>query len=193
ATRSSPLDEIDRDNVAELEEAWSYTLNGASTAVPLVIDGVMFVPSGDRIVALDGDTGNEVWEHVLTPPLVPESEAASASPVPIRGGRASTRGVGYWAGDDDHGARILFTSGARLIALEAKTGELATDFGDRGAVRVDVAYGGAPVIYRHVAIIGANVGEIPQGDPGNIRAFDVRTGEKLWEFWTVPRPGEPFN
>src|SRR5690606_16413630 len=147
-----------------------------------------------RIVALDGDSGNEVWEHVLAPPsAAPANEAASASPVPIRGGRASTRGVGYWPGDGEHGARILFTSGPNLIALDAETGELATDFGDRGAVDVGVAYGGTPTLYRHAAIIGANVGEIPQGDPGNIRAFDVRTGEKLWEFWTVPRPGEPFN
>src|SRR5690606_33415767 len=171
-------------NVSRLEEAWSYRLNGASTAVPLVVDGVMYVPNGDRIVALDGDSGDEVWVHVLSPPRGPEREAASASPVPLRGGRASTRGVSYWPGDDELGPRILFTSGTRLLALDASTGEPVADFGDRGAVDVDIPYGGAPVIYRHVAIIGANVGELPQGDPGNVRAFDIRTGEKLWEFWT---------
>ncbi|HEX6996244.1 MAG TPA: PQQ-binding-like beta-propeller repeat protein [Gammaproteobacteria bacterium] len=193
ATRFSPLDQIDRDNVGRLEEAWSYELNGASTAVPIVVDGVMYLPSGDRVVALDGDTGDEVWVHVLSAPRGPERDAPSASPVPLRGGRASTRGVSYWPGDGERGPRILFTSGSSLIALDAKTGERVREFGDGGAVDVGVPYGGAPVIYRHAAIIGANVGELPQGDPGNVRAFDIRTGEKLWEFWTAPRPGEPYN
>ena len=193
ATRYSPLDQINRDNVGALSEAWTYELNGASTAVPLVVEGVMYLPSGDRVVALDGDSGDEIWVHVLTPERQTRDGAASASPVPMRGGRASTRGVAYWPGDGEHAPRILFTSGARLIALEAETGERAADFGDGGAVDVDVAYGGVPVVYRHVAIIGASVGELPQGDPGNVRAFDIRTGEKLWEFWTVPRPGEPYN
>src|SRR5690606_34442794 len=193
ATRYSPLDQINRDNVGRLTEAWSYPLNGASTAVPIVVGGVMYVPSGDRVVALDGDTGDEVWVHVLSAPRGPEREAPSASVVPLRGGRASTRGVSYWPGDGERGPRILFMSGSRLIALDARTGERVLEFGDEGAVDVGVPYGGAPVVFRHVAIIGANVGELPQGDPGNVRAFDIRTGEKLWEFWTVPRPGEPYN
>src|SRR5690606_15998957 len=193
ATRYSPLDQINRDNVGRLEEAWTYRLNGASTAVPLVVDGVMYLPSGDRVVALDGDTGDEIWVHVLAQRRQARDGAASASPAPMRGGRASTRGVAYWPGDGEHAPRILFTSGAQLIALDAETGERVPDFGDRGAVDVDVAYGGVPVVYRHAAIIGASVGELPKGDPGNIRAFDVRTGEKLSEFWTVPRPGEPYH
>ncbi len=195
ATRYSPLDQINRETVSELESAWSYRLNGGSTAVPLVVGGVMYLPSGDRVVALDGDSGREVWVHTLTAPQAPDAQAAapSASTVPLRGGRASTRGVSYWPGDDSLGARILFTSGSNLIALDAETGERMADFGTEGAVDVGVPYGGAPVIYRHVAILGANVGELPQGDPGNMRGFDVRTGEKLWEFWTVPRPGEPYN
>jgi quinoprotein glucose dehydrogenase len=60
-------------------------------------------------------------------------------------------------------------------------------------VTVGVPYGATPTIYRNVAIIGAATGEIPQGPPGNPRAFDVITGRQLWEFQTVPRPGEPFN
>src|SRR5690606_11572456 len=97
ATRYSPLDQINRDNVSRLEEAWTYRLNGASTAVPLVVDGVMYLPSGDRVVALDGDSGDEIWVHVLSAPQGPRGEgAASASPVPMRAGRASTRGVAWW-------------------------------------------------------------------------------------------------
>ena len=84
-------------------------------------------------------------------------------------------------------------SRANLIALDAATGTPAAGFGTNGAVDVGVPYGGTPTIYRNVAIIGAASGEVPQGPPGNPRAFDVRTGAKLWEFQTVPRAGEPFN
>ena len=84
-------------------------------------------------------------------------------------------------------------SGASLIALDAATGTPAAGFGSNGAVDVGVSYGGTPTIFENVAIIGAASLELPQGAPGNPRAFDVRTGAKLWEFQTVPRAGEPFN
>jgi quinoprotein glucose dehydrogenase len=84
-------------------------------------------------------------------------------------------------------------SGANLIALDAATGTPAAGFGSNGAVNVGVSYGGTPTVFENVAIIGAASGELPQGPPGNPRAFDVRTGAKLWEFQTVPRAGEPFN
>jgi quinoprotein glucose dehydrogenase len=101
--------------------------------------------------------------------------------------------VGYWPGDGTNPPRILFMSGNRLIAVDAATGTPAKGFGESGAVTVGVPYGGTPTIYRNVAIIGAATGENPVGPPGNPRAFDVVTGKKLWEFWTVPRPGQPFN
>lgn len=84
-------------------------------------------------------------------------------------------------------------SGNRLIAVDAATGTASAGFGTDGAIVVGVPYGATPTIYRNVAIIGAVTGETPEGPPGNPRAFDVRTGQKLWEFQTVPRPGEPFN
>jgi quinoprotein glucose dehydrogenase len=84
-------------------------------------------------------------------------------------------------------------TGNRLVALDAATGKPAEGFGTDGSVTVGVPYGGTPTIYRNVAIIGAATGEIPQGPPGNPRAFDVITGKKLWEFWTVPRPGQKYN
>jgi quinoprotein glucose dehydrogenase len=182
ATRYSPLDQINTHNVASLERVWSYQLNGNSTAVPLVIDGVMYVTSGDRVVALDAESGEEIWAHV-----------ARSAGEGGRGARVSTRGVGYWEGDEETPPRILFMSGSNLVAVDAASGAPAAGFGNDGYVDVGVPYGGTPTIYRHVAVIGAAVGEVPQGPPGNPRAFDVRTGEKLWEFWTVPRPGEPFN
>jgi len=198
ATRFSPLREIDRSNVSRLAVAWTYQLAANSSAVPIVINGVMYVPSGGQVVALEGDTGEVIWATNLAPPTAPGAVAQ-----PGGGGRgrgrgaggvqASTRGVSYWPGDASHSPRILLMAGGQLMALDAMTGARVADFGDNGAVGVGVSYGGTPTIYQNLAIIGAASGELPQGPAGNPRAFDVLTGEKVWEFWTVPRPGTPFN
>ena len=204
ADRFSPLTEITAANVATLARSWTYKLGGPSSAVPIVVGGVMYLPSRDRVVALDGDSGTPVWEYVLpaTPPpegaAQPEGAAAGGGGGGPGGGgprgpTASTRGVSYWAGDGTLPPRILFMSGANLIALDAATGTPAAGFGSNGAVDVGVSYGGTPTVFENVAIIGAASLELPQGAPGNPRAFDVRTGAKLWEFQTVPRAGERFN
>jgi quinoprotein glucose dehydrogenase len=236
SNRFSPLTQINDSNVANLKEAWTFALTGGAQSVPLVVNGVMYVSSGARVVALDADTGKEVWAHTLQPaPTVaaPPSDAqpqgapgaaaqagrgrgAAAPPAAAPGGRAggaqgggraggrggrggpagptaSARGLAYWPGDGTRAPRILFMSGNRLVALDAATGQPAAGFGDTGAVTVGVPYNGVPTIFRNVAIIGANVGELTEGPPGNPRAFDVVTGAKLWEFQTVPQPGQAFN
>jgi quinoprotein glucose dehydrogenase len=192
ANRYSPLTEITAANVGTLASSWTFQLGGNSTAVPVVVGGVMYLPSRDRVVALDGDTGAQIWEYVL--PAGPPPAGATPPPGPGGGGpTASTRGVSYWPGDGSAPPRILFMSRANLIALDAATGTLAGGFGTDGAVDVGIPYGGTPTIFENVAIIGAASGEVPQGPAGNPRAFDVRTGAKIWEFQTVPRQGEPFN
>jgi quinoprotein glucose dehydrogenase len=190
-TRYSPLTEINTGNVARLAQAWTFELGGNSTAVPIVVDGVMYLPSRERVVALDADSGAEIWSYTLVAGPLPEG--ATPPPGPPGPPTASTRGVGYWPGDFDHAPRILFMSRSNLIALNAASGVPVAGFGDGGKVDVGVPYGGTPTIYRNVAIIGAASGEVPQGPAGNPRAFDVVTGAKLWEFWTVPRAGEPYN
>ena len=182
ATRYSPLDEINKSNVANLAEVWSYPLRGFNTAVPLVIGGVMYFPAGSRVVAVNADTGEEIWvyEH---------PRAADAGP----GGGVSGRGVGCWPGDGNLAPRIIAMAGSKMIALDAATGQPVESFGQGGSIDVGVPYGGTPTIYRNVAVIGAATLENPAGVPGNPRAFDVRTGAKLWEFQTVPRAGEPHN
>jgi quinoprotein glucose dehydrogenase len=200
ATRYSPLTEINTTNVSSLERAWTFKLGGGATSVPLVVSGVMYVSSGPQVVALDGDTGLEIWSYAVPP--VPAAPVSPSDQLPPPGGRrgggpavatASARGVGYWPGDGKLAPRILFMSGNRLMALDAASGKPAAGFGADGSVTVGVPYGGTPTIYRNVAIVGAATGEIPQGPPGNPRAFDVVTGKKLWEFQTVPRTGERFN
>ena len=186
ATRYSPLQEINRTNVGQLEEKWSYPLRAFSTVVPLVIDGTMYFPAGQRVVALNADTGEEVWTYSES---VPQDPAAGG----IGPGGFSGRGLGYWAGDSDHAPRVLVMRGNRMIALDAATGQPVSGFGEAGSVDVGVPYGGTPTIAGNVAVIGAATLENPVGVPGNPRAFDVRTGAKLWEFQTVPKKGEPFN
>jgi quinoprotein glucose dehydrogenase len=82
ATRYSPLNQIDANNVATMTEAWRYELGSNSTAVPIVIDGTMYVPSFDRVIALDGASGREVWSFAIPRPSGDEQPAT-----------ASTRGV----------------------------------------------------------------------------------------------------
>lgn len=184
ATRYSPLDEINKSNVSQLAEAWSYPLRGFNTAVPLVIDGTMYFPVGTRVVALDADSGQEVWVY---------EEPRPANPGPGGGGGMSTRGVGYWPGDATHAPRIIVMAGSRMIALDAATGTKVAAFGNGGEINVGVPYGGTPTIYRNVAVIGAATLENNPGVPGNPRAFDLVTGAKLWEFQTVPQEGQPYN
>lgn len=180
ATRFSPLTEINRGNVAQLAEAWSYQLRGFNTAVPLVIDSTMYVPAGNRVIALDAETGQGKWVYAIP----------NAGEQPRN---ASTRGVGYWPGDSATPARIVVMAGSTMLALDAATGQPSAGFGEGGMIDVGVSYGGTPTISGDIAVIGAATLENPIGVPGNPRAFDVRTGRKLWEFQTVPQAGQPYN
>jgi quinoprotein glucose dehydrogenase len=186
-TRFSPVAQITPDNVAKLTQAWTYEWPsagpspfGGSQAVPIVVDGTMYFPASNAVVALEADTGKLVWQYQVQGGRGP-------------GGGLTRRGVSYWPGDAGTPARIFVMAGRRLIALEAKTGQAATGFGTRGEVDTVVPYNSTPTIYRNVVIIGANVNEVPIGPPGDTRAYDARTGAKLWEFHTVPRRGELGN
>lgn len=180
ATRYSPLAQIDRSNVTQLKEAWNYPFRSFNTAVPVVVDSTMYFPAGNRVVALDAETGTEKW--VYTVPPAGEQQR-----------NASTRGVGYWPGDRRRGPRILFMAGTTMIALDAANGQPVSGFGKGGMIDVGVGYGGSVTVANNVAIIGAASLENPQGPAGNPRGFDVVTGKKLWEFDTTPAPGQPYG
>jgi len=202
-TRYSPLTQINTSNVSTLVRAWSYRLRpepGRSVpaidkpassfelfqqVTPIVVNGVMYLPSGHRVVALEPETGRKTWRYEL-----PE-------------GLASFRGVAYWPGDPSAGisARIFFTSLRRLIALRADTGTLASDFANGGVLDLEIPYAGVPVIYRDVILMGSNffgpgqrhIGPhltTSRGEKGDVHAYDARTGKKVWTFHTIPRPGE---
>ncbi|TIX51559.1 PQQ-binding-like beta-propeller repeat protein [Alteraurantiacibacter aquimixticola] len=177
ATRYSPLAEINRSNVGELQQAWTYPLRAFNTAVPLVVNGNMYITAQNRVVALNAATGEEVWVH--------QTEGGQGP-----GAGYSGRGVGYWPGSGDYGPRVLVTQGTNLVALDAATGEPVEGFGDGGVVDIVIGFGGTPTIHGNVAVIGAASLENPRGNSGNPRAYDVVTGEKLWEFDTTPDHGE---
>jgi len=181
-TRFSPLTQINTTNVATLMQAWSYVLQppgfrfatagGASELVPIVVNGVMFISAQTRVMGLEPETGKEIWRYE------------------VQGGQASPRGVAWWPGDRQNPPRILFTAGRSLIALNAGTGKLDPGFGKEGILDMVVPYNGVPTIFKNVVMVGASTGEKEDGPPGNTRAFDARTGAKVWEFQSIPGPGQ---
>jgi quinoprotein glucose dehydrogenase len=186
-TRFSPLTQIDTRNVTGLTQAWSVPVARSATdnddapgpdgnplATPIVVGGVMYLPvRGHEVLALDAATGDEIWRSAL-----PGTQGTEA------------RGVAYWPGDDALSPRILVTAGPTLIALDAASGAPVREFGRDGVVQIAVPWRGVPLIYGNLAILGARAGENALGMPGDTRAFDVRTGKHVWNFHTVPLPGE---
>ena len=190
--RYSPLDQINTKNVAQLQRAWTYHTGERGRAfevTPIVVGNILYFPTqNQKIVALDPETGREIWKYD------PKSNSREL------------RGVSYWPGDKQAAPRILFGTGdGRLIALDAKTGVPVASFGDNGVVnlragitddfpKASYAITSPPAIYRDVVIVGPATQEGPSlGPSGDPRAFDVRTGKLLWRFHTVPLPGEPGN
>jgi quinoprotein glucose dehydrogenase len=97
----------------------------------------------------------------------------------VAGGVPSKRGLGYWPGDASRPPRIVFTSGRRLFAIDAATGKASAGFGSDGIVDIERAYNGSATVYKNLVFVGTNT------PPGALRAYDVRTGTKVWEFRSV--------
>ena len=180
----SPLQQINRSNVAQLEVAWTYDTGdkGEYQANNLIIAGVLYTASPTRkVIALDAATGKELWRWD------PQSERRG-------GGAARQRGLVFWENETNGEQRIFTAAGNYLYALDLKSGQLIRSFGQNGSIHLgsglDVE--GTPAIglntpgvtYKDLLIIGG------LGGPGAVRAFDVRTGLRRWIFHLVPRPGE---
>lgn len=187
----SALDQISAENVGRLEVAWTYRVGKPGSTVrtnPIVVDGVLYGASPHlKIFAIDAATGTEQW--VFRP--FEDKEA-----------RGRQRGLVYWEDEAGKSRRILFSSGHWLYALDAETGRLISNFGDGGRVNLNVGLRRDPdsisvkasspgIIYQNLLILGSAVGEGRNAPPGDIRAYDVRTGEIVWTFHTIPQPGTP--
>lgn len=204
--RYSSLKQIDRTNVHRLQLAWTYhtgeLVDGKGKTIectPLIIDGWMYITTAERrVVALDAAQGTVRWE------FDPRSYGPLAGPLASGG---VNRGVAFWEDPQDRSRQRIFhgTSDGRLYCIDAQTGKLDPGFGTRGAkdLREDLdrdlaklPYGptSAPAVVDDVVIVGFSNGEGPDvAAPGDIRAFDARTGKPRWQFRTVPIPGEYGN
>jgi quinoprotein glucose dehydrogenase len=213
-TKYSPLDQINASNFNKLEVAWRFKTDNLGTrpeykleGTPIMVKGVLYTTAGTRrsVVALDPKTGELMWVYSLR-----EGQRAAIAPRQLSG-----RGLSYWTdgnGDD----RVLFvTTGYRLIALNAHTGQPISGFGKSGMVdlkegmvtgagqQIDLETGEAglhstPLVVKDVVIVGSSFKEgmtvvTHNNTKGLVRAFDVRSGKLLWTFNTIPRPGEFGN
>ena len=208
-TRYSALEEIDATNFSDLRVAWEFdTANfGPSPeyrfqSTPLMVNGNIYTTAGSRrsVVSLDAATGEILWFFNLD-----EGERGENAPRQLSG-----RGLAYWENEEEK--RIIYvTPGYQMIALDAQTGERLNDFGENGIVdlkqnadqQIDLITGeiglhSTPIVAKNVVIVGAahRTGGNPRSREnvkGYVRGFDVRTGERLWIFHTIPLPGDYGN
>ncbi|PYR36571.1 MAG: quinoprotein glucose dehydrogenase [Acidobacteria bacterium] len=210
-TRFMPLDQINAANFNKLEVAWRFKTDNLGPrpeykleGTPLMVKGVVYTTAGTRrsVVALDAKTGEQMWVYSMR-----EGRRAAIAPRQLSG-----RGVSYWT-DGKGDERILFiTTGFRLVALNAKTGTPIQGFGRNGILdlKEGVVYGSnqpidletgeiglhsTATVAKDMVIVGSSFKEgltvkTHNNTKGLVRAFYVCTGKKIWQFNTIPRPGE---
>lgn len=181
----SPLDQINKTNVKQLQVAWSYDteeIGGLQTS-PIEVNGVLYgISPSQKIFALDAATGSLKWKF--------ESGILGTQP---------DRGLAYWSSGDDR--RIIVGVMNFVYALNADTGKPVDTFGDHGRIDLRENLGVDPktasivltspaVVYKDVFIVGGREPETLPCPPGDIRAYDARTGKLRWSFHTIPHAGE---
>lgn len=183
--RHSPLTHITRANVKQLREAWRLeTGPGGLQTSPIVVDGVIYAVTPDQsAIAIDGASGRGLWRY------------ASGTP-----SRQPARGVAYWT--DGKESRLFVTASQSLVALDPATGKPVASFGDDGRLDLRAGMGRDPetfglfltspgIVWQDLIVTGFRTGEGLPGAPGQIRAFDVRSGKLVWTFNTIPHDDEP--
>ncbi len=208
STKYAPLDQVNKDNFSKLQIAWRLNTNNLGptsdrlySATPLVVDGVLYSTAGSArsVVALNPGTGQMLWMYQLD-----EGERGRFAPR-----RGAGRGVSYWSSPDGSDRRIIFvTPGYRMIALDAKTGHLVETFGKKGIVdlkqeddqdldlvRSIIGLNATPLVAGNTIVVGAAHAAMGSQTAttsaiGYVRAFDVKTGKRLWIFHTLPKKGE---
>ena len=176
----SPLDQIDRDNVDQLQLVWGLQTGlGLNQAAPLVHDGVMFIPSPRSVVqAVDAVTGDRLWEYRR------DLEAASEYLESVGSGMR-TRSVAIY------GDKIFVnTSDAHIVALDAATGEVVWDH-TVADYRLGYRYTSGPIVVNGNVVSGMTGCQNYKNDVCFISAHDPETGEQVWRTSTIARPGEP--
>ncbi len=184
--RHLTLTQINRSNLDQLRMAWTYPTSDNISYVfnPIVVDNMMFVLArNNSLVALDATTGKEIWIHEGLQGIAP-------------------RGINYWESRDRSDRRLLFQLNSYLQAIDARTGKSITTFGNNGAVNLREGLGRDPAkvvktqsstpgrVFENLILLGSAAGENYMAPAGDLRAFDVVTGKLVWQFHTIPHPGE---
>src|SRR5438128_8577419 len=190
--RYSPLTQINRANVKRLQVAWTFDASDGTVGTelevnPIVVHGVLYATTASlNVVALNAATGQLVWRF----------DPYDGRHVRGEGGRV--RGVAYWGDAQDE--RICVGVQQCLDALDAKTGRAIGSFGHGGRLdmrddlrpgeKLMISLGTPGIVYKDLLILGSRTAESLPTPPGDVRAYDGRTGTLRWSFHTVPRPGE---
>jgi quinoprotein glucose dehydrogenase len=184
-THYSDLSQINRSNVKQLAVAWSFDTGetGGLQTSPIIVDGVLYgITPTQKVFALDAANGKLLWKF--------DSGIKGTQP---------DRGLAYWSSEKEK--RILVGVMNFLYALDANTGKPIATFGQEGRIdlrgnlgrtaeRQSVALTSPGVVYKDVIIVGGRNPETLPAAPGDVRAYDVRTGKLRWSFHTIPHPGE---
>ena len=180
------LRQIDKSNLAQLHPAWTYPSGDGRSYLfnPIVIDNIMYVLArNSSLVALDAATGKEIWIHANLPGL-------------------STRGIAFWQSSNHKDRRLIFAINNYLEEIDAGTGKSILTFGKRGLVNLREGLGRDPStvariqsdtpgrVFEDLILLGSSTGESYLSPPGDLRAYNIRTGKMAWIFHTIPHPGE---
>jgi quinoprotein glucose dehydrogenase len=196
----SALKQINRSNVDQLEVAWTYATGDENAYVfsPIAVGNMLYVlAKSGSLVAIDAATATEIWTHRFSNP-----SGASAARSGVGGRGRANRGINYWESSDKSERRLLIAANDFLEAIDARTGSLIDSFGDHGQVDLRVGLGRDPKsirriqsntpgrVFENLIILGSSTGEEYLSPPGDLRAYDVHTGQIAWTFHTIPHPGE---
>ena len=208
-TKYSVAADITRATVSQLDVAWEWevgelplpesgTRPGAFQATPIMIDNVVYVSTMyTRVVALDAETGVELWAF--------DPKSSVTNPRGVSPGGFKHRGIAFWRDGDE--IRIFLNSRNRLYAIDAKTGQLVSTFGENGSRSLIEGHGrpigreefdqtSPPVVFEDLVIVGSRIPDRLQrrfDTPGSVQAFDTRTGARRWIFFTVPQSNDDFG
>ena len=196
----SPLDQINRQNVHQLQLAWSWAMDdtGANEATPLVYDGIMYLPNPRGVIqALDAATGDLIWQYrpqIARPaPTGPAAGGGEQTAIPrlAQGNAATGDGRGIQRNVAIYGDKIFATTGdAHIVALDARTGTLVWDTKVANP-QLGYEYTSGPIVVRGKVIAGITGCTRYKDDVCFITGHDAATGKELWRTSTIARPGEP--
>jgi quinoprotein glucose dehydrogenase len=180
------LDQITKSNISQLKISWTYPTGDSRSYLfnPVIVDNVMFVlAKNSSLVALDAETGKEIWIHAN-----------------LRG--IAAKGINYWESKDRKDRRLIFQMNNFIEEIDARTGKSILTFGTNGLVNLKEGLGRDPRtiariqssnpgrIFENLILLGSSTGENYFASPGDLRAYDVITGKLTWSFHTIPHPGE---